>query len=387
MKSNFKKLAVLAGATAAMATGSMSAQAVITSVPAPAQLIPLFYYNSNPGALVDTAVRVIVPKSVGADTVIGLLAGAASGGIQPSTSWNTSVNTVGTQIHRFFMNYQSAEVYNDAVSVTPDDEYYFNAASVSGYLTSGTPYYLILTNQSAYLGGAPTFQFSASAWVENDMSGHGSITGGLASVVNIPVLGLTDTADSTTYPTPTNNVIENYPTSAGGPISSPIHTAMRTSTTVPGMIYRVIDVPVHNSAFHNNTLVAWADRNASSSSVNGLSGKLFAVNTSEVMVSLGTYSFPYQLNIVKLGYTGTNPLGITDSYAAVQTISNIGNASGGGFLKLVGDAVPLPGSNLPAGAYSSVILFNVPADNSLSFSTINHDSSEVATDTGFFTSN
>ena len=53
MKTNFKKLAILAGTTAAMAAGSMSAQAVITSVPAPAQLIPLFYYNSTAGG--DTA--------------------------------------------------------------------------------------------------------------------------------------------------------------------------------------------------------------------------------------------------------------------------------------------------------------------------------------------
>lgn len=384
MKSNFKKLAVLAGATAAMAAGSMSAQAVITSVPAPAQLIPLFYYNTG----VDTAVRIITPRSVGADTVIELLAGAPIGGIKPSTSWSAntipSSSTGNSAIHRFFLNYKSAEVYNDQVSITADDELYWTASSVANYLSPGTPYYVVLTNQSAYLGGAPLFQFSASAWIENDNAGiAGTQTGGLASVVNLPVLGLTDTADTTTYPTPSNNVIENYPTSAGGAIASPIHTAIRTSSTITSFIYRVLDVPVHNTVFHNNTLVAWADRNGG---VNGLSGKLFAVDRNEVQVSLGTYSFPNQLNIVKLGYSATNPLGITDSYAAVQSIGNVGTAVNGGFLKLVGDSVPLPASNLTPGAYSSVVLFNVPADIGIQ-SPVNHDAAEFVTDTGFFTQN
>ncbi|NDE35466.1 MAG: hypothetical protein EB012_11560, partial [Gammaproteobacteria bacterium] len=305
MKTNFKKLAILAGATAAMAAGSMSAQAVITSVPAPAQLIPLFYYNSTAG--VDTAVKVIVPKSVGADTVINLLAGA----IPPSTSWSTTTAALPSKIHYFVMNYQSKEVINGAIPVTGDDEVYIEAGDFSG-LSSGTPYYLILTNESAYLGGAPTFQFNADAWIENDAA---TGTTGLPATVYIPVLGLADTADTTTTPTPLNNVIENFPTSAGGPIASPIHTAIRTSSTTPGLIYRVVDVPVHDTVTHSNTLIAWADRNATSSLVNGLSGKLYSVDRDEVLASLGTYSFPNQLNIVKLGYTGTNPLGITDSYA------------------------------------------------------------------------
>ena len=381
MKTNFKKLAILAGATAAMAAGSMSAQAVITSVPAPAQLIPLFYYNTG----VDTSVRVIVPKSVGADTVINLL-GAPIGA---NTSWSTAAAGVGAApaIHRFFLNYQSREVINDKVTLTPDDELYWNASSVAG-LAPGVPYYVILTNESAALGGTPTFTFAANAWIENDNSDVvGTASATLASTVSLPVLGLADTADTTTYPTPTNNVIENYPTSAGGPIASPIISGIRTSSTAPGLIYRVIDVPVHNNN-HLNTLVAWADQNASSSNVNGLSGKLYSLDRNEVQASLGTYSFPYQLNIVKLGYTATNPLGIIDTYAAVQTIGNTGSAVNGGFLKLVGDADSLPAAaaTLAPGAYSSVILFTIPADATLNI-VPNHDASEIAFDTGFFTQN
>lgn len=374
MKTNFKKLAILAGTTAAMAAGSMSAQAVITSVPAPAQLIPLFYYNSTAG--VDTAVKVIVPKSVGADTVINLLAGA----IPPSTSWSTTTSALPSKIHYFVMNYQSKEVINGAIPVTGDDEVYIEAGDFSG-LSSGTPYYLILTNESAQLGGAPTFQFNADAWIENDAA---TGTTGLPATVYIPVLGLADTADSTSNPTPLNNVIENYPTSAGGPIASPIHTAIRTSSTTPGLIYRVVDVPVHDTVTHSNTLIAWADRNATSSLVNGLSGKLYSLDRDEVLASLGTYSFPNQLNIVKLGYTGTNPLGITDSYANVSSISNISTATRGGFLKLVGDSTAAASATgLAAGAYSSVVLFSIPT----SYVVGSEDSSEFAVDTGFFTQN
>lgn len=45
MKTNFKKLAILAGATATMAAGSMSAHAVISSIAAPAQLYLSFTGN------------------------------------------------------------------------------------------------------------------------------------------------------------------------------------------------------------------------------------------------------------------------------------------------------------------------------------------------------
>ena len=111
MKTNFKKLAILAGTTAAMAAGSMSAHAVITAVPAPAQLIPLFYYNNYLAAnAVATTVRVTVPKSVGADTVINLL-GAP---IASSTTWNSTFAGVTTtsKIHYYVMNANSKEVYD-----------------------------------------------------------------------------------------------------------------------------------------------------------------------------------------------------------------------------------------------------------------------------------
>ena len=266
MKTNFKKLAILAGATATMAAGSMSAHAVITSIAAPAQLVPFFYWNSGKG--IDTAVRIQTPKSVGADTVISLLGGS----IAASTSWSTAASTLPNSVHYTVMTNRSTEVCDGAISVTGDSEVYLEASEDFGRCaTSGVPYYLLLTNESARFGGAPTFQFEADAWLENDQTGGAN---GLSSSVAIPVLAMTDTADTTTYPTPSNNVIENYPTSAGGPIASPIHTGIRTSSTTAGLIYRVVDVPVFDTRDHYNTLIAWADRNSVAGSANGLTGKI-----------------------------------------------------------------------------------------------------------------
>ena len=401
MKTNFKKLAILAGATATMAAGSMSAHAVITSIAAPAQLVPFFYWQSDKG--IDTAVRIQTPRSVGVDTVISLLGGS----IAPSSSWATAASALPNAVHYTVMTNRSTEVCDGAISVTGDSEVYLEASEDFGRCAaSGVPYYLLLTNESARLGGAPTFQFEADAWLENDDLGPNGANG-LSSSVAIPVLGMTDAADTTTYPTPSNNVIENYPTSAGGPIASPIHAGIRTSSTTAGLIYRVVDVPVFDSRTHYNTLIAWADRNSVSGSANGLTGKIYSVSATEVSGSLGTFSFPNQLNVVKLGCdasptgTATNAcfsgavgdrsttLGVKDSYTN-GSISNLQTAGGNnGFLKLVIDAVPLPApaATLSAGAYSSVILFNIPSYVNGNLPGTGTDESEVAVDTGFFTSN
>ena len=399
MKTNFKKIAILAGTTAAMAAGSMSAHAVITAVPAPAQLVPLFYYNTG----IDTKVRITAPKSVGSDTVINLLGGT----LPVATSWSTTSATsfTGTspnaKMHYYVMSQTSKEVYDGTITVTPDDEYFLSAAALpfgtTTPMVSGTPYYLILTNENANLGGTPNFSFTAEAWISNT-----SGTYAIPDAVSIPVLGLADTADTTSYPTPTNNVIEAFTSAQGGPVASPIISGIRLSATAAGLIYRVVDVPfVGNNGSTSsdlsnsyNTLVAWNDRN-------GMTGRLYSLSSDEVLQSLGPFSLPNQLNIVKLGsYSGGTALGvlgITDAYTT--QISNIGSTgtgtagtppsgtlAGNGFLKLVIDANALPAasSSLAIGAYSSTFMFTIPT-------AVNTGGVESGTldvlDTGFFTSN
>jgi hypothetical protein len=404
MKINFKKLAMSAGVTAAMAAGSMSAHAVITAVPAPAQLVPLFYYNT---AGWDTDVRVTVPKAVGADSVIALLAGQRNGidNIAVDTSWNTATGAFTpsipgllpsfNEIHWYWMDNQSKEIVNGTFLVTPDDTVWLSAAEVAAdtgadVSTNGQAGYLILANASADGGGAPQFSFAADAWVENEGN-----TPGYPAAFSIPVLGLEDDVDSTTYPTPTNNLIQNYPTSAGGPIASPIQTGIRTSSTEASFQYRVVDLPIHDTEWQNNTVVAWNDRN-------GLSGRLYGIGDDEEYSSLGAFSLPNQLNIVNVGWTTANPannvLGILNTCSGtcgaratstqVNALNNIGEAREGGFLKFVIDDVALPKpatGTLANGAYSAMIMFNVPG--TIDVNNSDEEPPIMAIDTGFFTQN
>ena len=412
MKSNLKKLAIMAGV--AMAAGSMSANAVITSVPAPAQLIPLFYYNNTNAATgnIDTTVRVFAPKSVGADTVINLLGGSLVSATALSSTSPAFVTSVGdgiayAKIHYIVLDQNSVEVVDGSWKLTPDDEFYTEASDYS-ILTSGTPYYLVLVNETAFSGGNPTFQFGADAWI-NNISTPTSAT--LPAATAIPVLGMTDTADTTAYPTPTNNVIEDRGlTSAttGSVIASPIHTAIRTSSSTTGLKFRVVDVPVFSTCVgtpcaqgqgYTNTLVAWADSNVAQTgfatySKNGLSGTLTGVDGDEGAGSLGTFSFPKQLNIVRLGYSGTefttNVLGISDKYSVpLNSANSLGKAKNGGFLKLTIDAPAVPTGATAPGAYSSVVLFNIPVGGINEVTEVEPDTATAifALDTGFYTTN
>lgn len=455
MNAQFKKLATQASVAAILAGGSLSAHAVITAVPAPAQLVPLFYYSAQRGineqgedigAAQSVEVRVIVPRAVGADTVIGLLGGA---GVKPQASWNGSQTFTVPRIHWYFMDVNSNEVVNSSFPVTPDDEVYFSAEQMpcqvgnlqprgdqgrelwcgnggvaAPTLPADVPGYLLMVNESASTGvDGPTFSFSAEAWLENNPGQGGGGANGMSSAVAIPVLGMADTADSTTYPTPTNNVIEDYATAgAGGPIASPIHTGMRTSTTLAGAKYRVFDIPMHNvpgvtgqvrlGQSYVNTIVAWADRNYAAAIANpqspeiknGLSGRLFTVNNNEVMTSNGRLILPNQLNIVPVVADPTRDLPANYPFRALYTFkggaaggwtptptdpvyfnATYANLNNGGFLKFVVDNVDLPAANLDPGAYSSAVIFTIPSRASGG----GHagDDSEIAIDTGFFSAN
>ena len=408
MNVKFKKLAMQAGITAALAGASLSAHAVITAVPAPAQLIPLFMHVASDDFAVDTEVRVIAPRAVGVDTVIDLLGGDTVG---TQASWNGTQTGLSGKIHWFFMDVNSNEVVNSNFSVTPDDELYFSASTLGsgtavasvGLIPQGVPGYLIMTNESAYLGGAPTFSFSAEAWLANE----GAVSNGLPSSVVIPVLGMADTADTTTFPTPSNNVIENYaPAGAGGPIASPIHTGMRTSTTLPGANYRVFDIPMYPvpvgtapAGGYANVIVAWADRNYAAAIANpptpeiknGLSGRLFTLDSNEVQTSNGRLTLPNQLNIVPV-IPAANPgqLGpFASMYTALLSNATFSALGNGGFLKFVADTVDLPVDWVDQGAYSSVVIFNVPVSLTSGVADIGFadDNAELAIDTGFFSTN
>ena len=393
MKTNFKKLAVQAGIAAAMAAGSMAASAQIENVPATAQLVPLFYYNE---AGIDTDVRIVVPKSVGADTVIDLM----DGGLRAGTRWAVAnpALVAGAAIHWFWMSPTSTEMLDGTIAVTPDDEEWLSAAEIDHHIgtgsLSGVPGYLILVNDSAAFGGAPTFQFAADAYIDNDQYAFLS----LPNQLSLPVLGMNDAADSAiSIPTPGNQVIEAPALISGGPDASPLFSGIRTSATLPGANFRVVDVPMFTAGgrfgAHHNVIVAWSDRNdAASLNI----PTLYAVDHHEQAVSFPGFDANNELNFIVVPASNESwdaidglegAMGINDSYAnAINIVTSASSrALTDGFLKLVMPAEALPvGAGLEPGAYSSVVIFNIPvAADILNPST---DAPINAIDTGFFTS-
>ena len=403
---NFKKLAVLMGATAAVAMGSSAANAAITSVPAAAQLVPLFYFNSGTAGLtaatgtgapspqgsgngsVDTIVRVIVPRSVGTDTVINILSDYAYGGpIAPSTKWAVNSNGSAQAVHYFWMDNRSVEIANKTVNVSSDQELFISAAAEGALFSipSSKAGYLILTNDSAFQGGAPNFLFAADAWLVNN-----TYSPGLPSTISIPVFGMNDAVDTASTPTPSNNVVESH-AYVTDPVASPIHTAIRTNSTTTGNNLRVVDVPLFDNIpgtpfGYNNILVAWSDRNdcagytnisvgylstacANPSSLRNI--EVYGVNTTENQLSLPWMSLANQLNFVAMDFTfgaATNApnlqnnlsdmIGVNDAYGATYGQSPL--AIDDGFVKLILKAPPLPAASSTQGSYASVILFNIP---------------------------
>jgi len=245
MKTNFKKLALVAGVTAAMAGGSMSAHAVIQAAPGQAQLVPLFFWSSAPGGALNaranganTVVRVTVPKSLGSNTVVDLLnPGTSPTGahedegdanlspvIENPTVYleggnnNQPLNLNGLTItanainatafpnsfiHWYFLDVRSVHQADGKFPVSQDDAVVLSAncmgnsgaippgkypnvyADIAGCTSSAIPEnvagYLVLVNESARNGEAPLFGFSADAWLVNNGGNANAVAGEVVS--------------------------------------------------------------------------------------------------------------------------------------------------------------------------------------------------------------
>lgn len=394
MKTNFKKLALTAGISAAMAAGSMSAHAVIQAVPAPAALVPLF--TTSNGTV--STVRIEVPQSVGVDSIVNLFGGpnaqggqlssqnTVATGLSPSLTGSLTAST--SRIHWVWMDLNSSELLNGSFAVSANDVVQFNSDAMpfgggTVALNANTPGYLLLLNESAYFGGAPSFSFQADAFVTNG-----------TNVASVPVFPLTDAADNgAVAPSLANNVVEVYPVPVPdgspygeGPIASPIVSGLRTGVNVNGADadwFRVIDIPLTNAA--GSTYVVWNDRNGirfgNSPIVTtpGITGSTFTYDCNENALSGPTLTLNNQLNFVSLGATsagvGTflpkNPSapGGFDSYTGIPTgiMADNGNckASGTtGFLRWITTS-PINYGKLQGGAYSAAVVFRLDTNTGL----------------------
>jgi len=284
MKTNFKKLASSAAVTAALAAGSMSAHAVITSVPGEAFLVPFAVANTvdtlTPGyGQVDTVVRLFAPASVGIDTVFNYTAPHTA----PTNAGAAELPDVAdladdtANIHWYFLNEKSEHIIDGKLPVTPDDVDVFDWGTIveqNPVLANQVGYLVFVTNKGA-IGQDANFSFFADAYfvvdANNSFQGEGNtqLAGDLYNSVNIPALPMADGADNgATLPTLDNNVIEPFSQEIN---ASPLVSGIRTSIVDGKAEYTIVDLELANGADNpfgefvqsmSSLLVVWNDRNA-----------------------------------------------------------------------------------------------------------------------------
>ena len=382
MKTNFKKLASSAAVTAALAAGSMSAHAVITSVPGEAFLVPFAVAGTPADAVtsgygqMDTVVRIVVPAAVGRDTVFDFTAPhtaptnpvAGGGATELPDQFD---GQKGPHIHWYFMNAKSEHIIDGTMPVTPDDVVVFDwgrVVSSNPDLANQVGYLVFVTNDGAD-GLDANFNFFADAYFvvhENQENLDGPSAGDIFNSVNIPALPLADGADNgATAPSLSNNVLEPWSQEVR---VSPLVSGIRTSIVDGKEHYTIVDMELANGVNNpfgvntqdvNSMLVVWNDRNA----VNwgGIGVDVFDKNEQSCSWRL---SLPKEVNLIWVPIAGpqgdlvSNPAyarpafanvkastgsdtgaqvtvnGLCDPSTSVGPDSFVGNRLDGGFVKL-----------------------------------------------------
>lgn len=343
MKTNFKKLALAAGITAAMGGLSLPAHAIFVGDPGEAALIP--YVTSvatSPGNYLNTVVKITVPKSVGNDIITNFYTAPNSSptnGIWstpgPEAPGDADLVAGGTGscaggaspgfscIHWYYMSEKSVKITDGNFPVSQDDVAVFDWGAVSGGAYEGRLGYLLFVTERANTGAAANFSFTADAWLVMGQSAQAN------TKVSIPALPLADGPDTTERPTITNNVIEIGPNGGLSLIASPLVSGNRTIWADGKSNTYVFDLPLANNyntaGLNAGTLaIVWNDRNAGELSL--VNGKFVAgpwatipayrYNNNESKCS-GVISLPDQLNQVWIparpNYVGNIPVPILPS--------------------------------------------------------------------------
>jgi hypothetical protein len=425
---------------------SFCANAVIQSVPANAQLIPFWYHLSpivsgEKSTQTDTVAKITVAKSIGIDLVISHLnsepivefESTGNADLSPVINNDTFLLPGGNNnqplvgvgdaidanlysnsfIHWWFLDTKSKHIVNGRIPVSQDDAVVIDAANmgtsgaVSGIssIPSNVPGYLVLTNESARNGGAPVFSFTADSWVTN-------LGSGIPSSVNIPVFGMVDGVDETTYPTPINQVIQNqkYTTSPFYPVASPLTTGVRTGVAGPAVdniaLLKVVEIPLADRNQFDNFVFVWNDKNLEDNGVIPVE----EIDQDENACS-SNLLIPQQLNVAWFPSNNvsnvnrrTNIPSFMDSYSGLgakkgsafddnqldgKNNGNLGcqTSSRDGYLKLYIPLAKKP-NGFVQGAYSSMVMFTIPqltfpSEGSLQLSTERPTS--LGVDRGFFT--
>lgn len=336
MKTNFKKLAMAAGVTTALAGMSIPAHAIFVGDPGEAALIPLAVHSPN---YLNTVVKITVPKSVGNDVISnfytapnssptnGTKAPGSPGSESPGApallagtgvnepSFNTA--PASSFIHWYWLNAQSQHEVNGQFPVSQDDVAVFDWRAVdTGNVGLNRYGYLVFVTAAGDEGKAANFSFFTDAWL---VIGN---TPAANTKVSIPAIPLSDGPDGKSdAPTLDNNVVEL--TTAGGLVVkvSPLVSGNRTIWSDGKPNNYVFDLPLANSfgqapgsSGSATVAVVWNDRNAgwkNNDPAQGPAGPwrsipAFRFTNNEVKCS-GRISLPDQLNVTFIGTSFAPP--------------------------------------------------------------------------------
>lgn len=271
----YQKLMLASGVATALAGLSMPTHAIIEGAAGEALLVPFVLY-SNPDRTplqfdltepsVNTLVMVTTPSAVGVDTIPNFFTApnTTPTNVAPVVETfdpdlgETGEYTAG--IHVYFFDERSVEALNFRIPVSPDDMTLINWGNEvenRNQALEGVKGYMVITNDkpNGQWRQAAKFSMFGDAWVIWPTN-----IGLIDS--KIPVLPMSDGADTTgvTIPTRVNNVIHN---SNGGIVAaSPLASGMRTNRSNGNGLadYTLFDLTMSNR-FLPTLHVIWVDEN------------------------------------------------------------------------------------------------------------------------------
>ncbi len=233
MNAKFKKLAIAAGVSTALAGISMPSQATVQGLPGDALLVPFVWYSS--AFNVDTIVELTAVNNPGADQLNSIgdhvytssLTDSYPDVVDPSSSTTVGSQLLPNTVHWYFFDSHSKHRADGYIPMSDNDYFYFDWKVERGAALDGIKGYLVFTDKRANNGSSATFDQFADAYATVGV-------GPTMWSASLPVLPLTDTADMST-PLPSDGIgvslaDQVYYGGSSIPMQvSPLYSGIRTS--------------------------------------------------------------------------------------------------------------------------------------------------------------
>lgn len=264
----FKKTMLASGMAAALTGVSLPSQAIIEGAAGEALLVPFVLFDSVTS--INTLIEVTVPSSVGLDTVPNFFTAPNTTptnvnpvGITPDPdlgpAWPAAGNYSTAGLHVYFFNERSEEKFNTRVPTSPDDFMLINWGDFvlrQKPALDGQKGYIVITNDkgNGNWNDAADFSMFGDAYMVFPL-GFGFID------TKIPVLPMSDGADTIGAPPTVRNNVVHKPNSVGIQAVSPLSSGMRTNTSNGALQeFTLFDLTMSNR-FAPTLHVIWVDRN------------------------------------------------------------------------------------------------------------------------------